>query len=101
VDYALTHASAFSLSSIVDYCGVSERRGSDGLDEVRRLLAEHVAAGRLRVEYMFVCRRCAGPLEITAQIADAPRVVVCESEFCRLGQRMDPTSARAVFINAS
>jgi hypothetical protein len=65
------------------------------------LLAEHVKAGRLSVEYMFVCRRCAGPLEITAQIPDAPRVVVCESEFCRLEQTMDPADARAIFINAS
>jgi hypothetical protein len=31
VDYALTHASAFSISSIADYCGVSEHRDSDCL----------------------------------------------------------------------
>ena len=28
-------------------------------------------------------------------------VAVCESEFCRLEQTIDPTDARAVFINAN
>jgi hypothetical protein len=42
VDYALAHASGFSVASVLEYCGADERQGGEPVDDVRRLLADHV-----------------------------------------------------------
>ena len=100
VEYALTYASAFTVSSLVDFCGLDERHDNHDLDEVRRLLAQHVADGRLSVEYMFTCPRCGGLLAIIADLPDQPFPAVCRGDSCRGERLIDPGAARAVFVNS-
>ena len=100
VEYALAHASAFTIASLVDFCGVDERHDNHDLDEVRRLLAQHVADGRLSVEYMFACPRCGGLLAIIADLPDEPFQAVCRGDSCRGKRLIEPGAARAVFVNS-
>jgi hypothetical protein len=100
VQYALTHASAFTISSIVNFCGLDERHDHHDLDEVRRLLAQHVEHGRLSVEYMFSCPRCGGLLAIVADLPAQPFPAICRSDSCRDEQILDPGAASAVFVNS-
>jgi hypothetical protein len=100
VEYALTHASAFTIASIVDFCGLDERHDSRDLHEVRRLLAQHVADGRLSVECMFTCPRCGFPVDIT-ELPDQPIAVTCIHDSCRGEEIIDPATARAVFVNSN
>jgi hypothetical protein len=100
VEYALAHASAFTVASLVDFCGLDERHDNHDLDEVRRLLAQHVADGRLSVEYMVTCPHCGGLLAIIADLPDQPFPAVCRADSCRGERLIEPGAARAVFVNS-
>lgn len=101
VELALRRASAFGLEAVVEYCGGSERVGGDAVDEVRRLLADQVAAGRLTVEYMFDCPNCGNVAAGREELPLEPFTVVCHGGTCDGAERtIDPKTARALFVNA-
>lgn len=101
VDYALTHASGFDVASVLEYCGADEGQGGHSVDEVRRLLADHVDAGRLSVEYMFDCPRCGNMIAGRSDLPVDVFEVYCEHDRCRVTHRIDPAAAHAVYVNAS
>jgi hypothetical protein len=100
VEYALTHASDFDVSSVLEYCGAEERRGGDPVDDVRRLLAAQVQAERLTVEYVFDCPGCGNILTVRDDLPAEAFEVYCEHDRCEVAHRIEPAAARAVFINA-
>jgi hypothetical protein len=100
VEYALTHASGFDVASLLEYCGADEQRGGDPVDDVRRLLAAQVQAGRLTVEYVFDCPGCGNILTVRDDLPAEMFEVYCEHDRCEVAHRIDPAAARAVFINA-
>jgi hypothetical protein len=100
VESALTHASGFDVSSVLEYRGADERRGGDPVDDVRRLLAAQVQAGRLTVEYVFDCPGCGNILTVRDDLPAEMFEVYCEHDRCEVAHRIDPAGARAVFINA-
>jgi hypothetical protein len=101
VAYALTHASGFSVAAVVEYCGAAEQRGGDPVDEVRRLLADHVRAGQLSVEYVFDCPGCGNMITGRDELPAETLEVYCDHDRCRVAHRIDPAAAHAVFINAN
>lgn len=100
VDYALAHASVFSVASVLEYCGADERQGGEPVDDVRRLLAGHVRAGRLKVEYVFDCPGCGNALTVREQLPETIFEAYCEHDRCEVAHRIDPAAAHAVFINS-
>jgi hypothetical protein len=102
VELALRSASAFGISAVVEYCGGEERIGGDVVDEVRRLLGEQVAAGRLTVEYYWDCPSCGNVAGEREDLPDEPFTVTCRGGMCDGAKRtLDPARAHAVFVNAA
>ena len=100
VEYALARASGFDVASVVEYCGADERAGGDPVDDVRRLLAGQVEAGRLTVEYVFDCPGCGNILTVRDDLPAEVFEVYCEHDRCEVAHPIAPAAARAVFINA-
>ena len=100
VDYALEHASGFSVAAVAEHCGAQESRGGDEVDEVRRLLAMEVQTGRLSVEYVFDCPSCGNIIDGRRRLPRSPFRVFCEHRACRAKRAIDPAAAHALFINA-
>jgi hypothetical protein len=101
VAHALRRSSAFRVETVLDYCGEHERTGGDAVDDVRLLLAEQVAAGRLSVEYVFDCPSCGNIADERDDLPSEPVTVVCHGGRCEGAERtIDPANARAIFVNA-
>jgi hypothetical protein len=100
VDYALDHAGGFSVAAVAEHCGAQESRGGEEVDEVRRLLAEEVQAGRLSVEYVFDCPSCGNIIDDRRQLPAEPFRVFCGYRSCCTRRTIDPATAHAIFVNA-
>ena len=94
-------ASAFSLSSIVDLCGETEHHGGEQVDEVRRLLAAEVDAGRLQVAYVVDCPECRNVIGDRDHLPTAPFEMFCEFGDDHSSEVIDPATAHAIFVNVS
>lgn len=101
VDYALGHATGFRLSSVAEYCGTYERHGGSLINELQRLLAAEVQAGRLEISYMFDCPSCGNVIANRDDLPEAPFRVFCDQANCQAERTIDPVNADAVFINAN
>jgi hypothetical protein len=100
VDYALAHASGFSVAAVAEHCGAQESRGGEVVDEVRRLLAREVEGGRLTVEYVFDCPSCGNIIDGRRRLPSEPFRVFCDHRTCCARRTVEPATAQAIFINA-
>ncbi len=101
VDYVLGHATGFGLSSVAEYCGADEREGDRLVNELQRLLAGEVRAGRLVISYLSGCPPCGNVINSRDDLSEGPFQVFCEHGNCRAERTVDPARADAVFINAN
>lgn len=102
VDYSVARSAGFTVSFVAEYCGVKEEHGGPAIDEVRRLLAEEVTAGRLTVAYVFDCPTCGNVIDERDHLPDAPFKAQCEGQCPEHGvpeQVVDPATAYAMFVN--
>ncbi len=101
VDYALGHAAGFRLSSVAEYCGTDEQHGDRLINELQRLLAGKVQAGRLEISYLFDCPSCGNVIGGRDDLPEGPFRVFCKHGSCRAERTIDPAKADAVFLNAN
>lgn len=99
VEYALSHASAFSLNSVAEYADASERDPDAATNEIRLALHSQVHAGRLSIAYVFDCPSCGNVIDERDDLPPAPYTVRCEHGNCKTDRTIDPAVAHAIFLN--
>jgi hypothetical protein len=100
VEHAISRSAGFSVAAVAEYCDADEKHGGEAINEVRRLLAEAAAEGRLTVEYSFDCPNCGNVIDHRDDLPDGRFTVMCEAR-CKAERVVDPATAHAVFMNTN